>query len=143
MAAVVMALACWPALRAHAETSELQACYDEAARSEPDLTVDTVAMLLLRGDQAVFVDIELPDRPDLVACFSAALMRSKVDIRIKPDSYGTGGKALRFGPNADGPRPTSNVDAVLARIHRFDKRVLESGLVPPSAALYKELHAHE
>jgi hypothetical protein len=125
--------------------AELRTCFDAAARNQPGLSVDTQAMTLFRGERTVFVDIEIADQPQLVACFTRAIMERKLPSSVvaRGDELGAGGIALRFVP-AELPRVKPKLGEVRARLERFERRALASGVVQPRDRLYDEwMHAED
>lgn len=119
--------------------AELAQCFATAQRTQPALVVDTPALLLARGGQPLFVDIELPEAPALAACFTRVLMNHPAPgPAVHRNALSVGSLQLRFSVPENTPVPRESLSAFKDRQARFQQRVLERGLLEPSDPLYRE-----
>src|SRR5689334_5960699 len=118
------------ALGVASEQAKLQACYAEARVHNPELSVHTLALFFARDGKLVFVDVELPETPQLARCLSDAILTSYAfELPGEPASGVAGGGALRIdlGPPLTVPAPRPSMAEMSERQRRATLAALKQG----------------
>lgn len=91
-----------------AHRAKLQPCFDQAKAEDPNLSVHTVAWYFARDGKVVFVDVELPEAPQLAGCLKQAILGSSIGgppVARTPGSFSGGGMPIDWGPPEANPKP--------------------------------------
>src|SRR4051812_8174869 len=122
--------------------AKLQACYADAQRHDPGLSVHTVALYFARDGKLVFVNVELPETPKLERCLSDVILSSYAfEAPGGPGSGATASGALRIdlGPPLTIPLPRPSLAEVRARHQRATLAALQQGALRESDPVVREV----
>jgi hypothetical protein len=124
------------------DRAKLEACYADAKRLDPGLSVHTVALFFARDGKLVFVDVELPETPKLARCLADAVLSSnafEAPVAQGPGSIASGGLRIDLGPPLARPGPRPTLAETRARHRRATVAALEKGALRASDPMVREL----
>ena len=121
------------------DRAKLQACYADAKLRDPDLSVHTTALYFAREGKLVFVDVTLPEAPELASCLSDALLSSHpFEAQAAQGSIVSGALRVDLGPPLSAPAPRPTLSEVRARYRRVTLEALRQGALHENDPIVRE-----